>query len=364
MGWLAGWGYRKSHVINAQVGAGADYQIRIYVHSGSGSDSDDDVYLESHCTDFPNDIIFTDDDGITELSHWCEDLTADPAIFWVKVADSLEASSATIYIYYGKSGQSSSIDFDNTFIFGDPFDNAVLDVSRWTSVDGGPVYSINTTNKYLEITDMDANNWFEKGFHSKSLTLPSQYRIESAYGTSGFTMYCEAIHALMTKSIFSLHHTDWVDADYGIAFAYYSDSWADETSVGCAHGVGGNADYYQKRAGSQTRVIEIEKLGGNIEIFEDTISRVDEANAETPDRVHLGVGRYLSYGFATIRFYAFKIRKYVSPEPTHGAWGSEETPPVGAPSGSIIPLLRGIGLIDAIKPFKSRFPKFRPRTIV
>jgi len=291
MAWLTGWDYRKSHIINAQAGAGADYQIKISVNSGSGSDSGEDVYLESHCTDFPNDITFTDSDETTELSHWCEDLTADPAIFWVKVTDSLESSNVTIYIYYGKTGQASSGDFDNTFIFGDPFDNATLNATRWPSVDGGPTYSINTTSKYLEVTDMDASEWATgKGFHSKSLTFPATWRIEGAYVTTGFTLYCGAGMLPLTMMGFSLHHTTWGSADWGIGFAFYYDAWVDETSVQAIIGVGGNSDYSDKRDGSQTGVIVMDKLGGDIEITEGGVSRVDEANAETPDRVHLGLG--------------------------------------------------------------------------
>jgi len=102
--WLTGWQYRKSHVINSASGAGTNYQVRIKVHYGSGTDSGEDVYLNSHCrTDF-GDVRFTDDDGATELDYWMEEkVDSDYAVFWVEVADDLSSSSATIYVYYGKS---------------------------------------------------------------------------------------------------------------------------------------------------------------------------------------------------------------------------------------------------------------------
>lgn len=39
-------------------------------------------------------------------------------------------------------------------------------------------------------------------------------------------------------------------------------------------------------------------------------------------------------------------------------------PVIPISSGSIIPLLQGIGLIDVLKPFKSQFPKFIPRLVI
>lgn len=112
MAWLTNWQYRKSHIINAQAGAGTNYQVGIKVYYGSGTDGtetvDNDVmgkvYCNSHCkTDF-GDIRFTDDDGSTLLDCWMEEkVNSNYAIFWVEVADSLESSNVTIYIYYGNS---------------------------------------------------------------------------------------------------------------------------------------------------------------------------------------------------------------------------------------------------------------------
>ena len=34
-GWLSGWSYRKSHVIEAASGAGTNYQVKITAHYGS-----------------------------------------------------------------------------------------------------------------------------------------------------------------------------------------------------------------------------------------------------------------------------------------------------------------------------------------
>lgn len=129
--WLAGWGYRKSHVITHAANSGTKYQVKILVHSGSGVSSNSDVYLGGRCSSFPNDIDFTDDSGNAQLDFWIEDPTVDPITVWVEVAADLTADDRTIYIYYGKSGQSSLSNGDNTFLFFDHFPNSSLDANKW-----------------------------------------------------------------------------------------------------------------------------------------------------------------------------------------------------------------------------------------
>ena len=134
MAWLTGWSYRKSHVIAPATGAGTLYQKQITVHYGSGTDGDDDVYCDNHCkTDF-GDIRFTDDDGSTLLDYWMESkVDSDYAIFWVEVADSLESSAQTIYVYYGKADATTTSNGANTFPFFDDFSG---DLSKWTVLSG------------------------------------------------------------------------------------------------------------------------------------------------------------------------------------------------------------------------------------
>jgi len=130
--WLPGWGYRKKIPITGQSGSGTNYQVKVTVYSGSGSDSAGVVYLANHALEFPNDIRFTDDDGITELDHWLEalDPQTSKATFWIEIQDDL-GSNQEFYIYYGKSGAASGSDGDDTFIFFDGFEGASLDTNKW-----------------------------------------------------------------------------------------------------------------------------------------------------------------------------------------------------------------------------------------
>ena len=111
MAWLAGWSYRKAITITGQSGAGTSYQVDLDIGDSAGGD----FHLEGHCTNFPQDIEVTDNDGTTLLDFFIEDLTADPLKMWVEVADDLGSNQA-IYIYYGKSGASTDSDGDATFL--------------------------------------------------------------------------------------------------------------------------------------------------------------------------------------------------------------------------------------------------------
>jgi len=148
MAWLSGWNYRKSHVINSASGAGTNYQIKIKVHYGSGSDSGEDVYLNSKCrTDF-GDIRFTDDDGTTLLDYWMETkVDSDYAIFWVEVKDDLSSSDVTIYIYYGKSGATTTSDIKKTF-FDEPYHFDTDESSEWS----GNAWTWDTANSLIKTT--------------------------------------------------------------------------------------------------------------------------------------------------------------------------------------------------------------------
>lgn len=333
MAWLSGWLYRKSHLISHAADAGTNYQIKITIHYGSGIDSAGDIYTNSHCkTDF-GDIRFTTDDGITLLDHWMQSkVDSNNAVFWVEVSGDLSTIDKTIYVYYGYPSATTASNFDNTFIFGDPFDNATLDASRWTSVDGSPTYTIDPVNHYLEVTAMAASNWWNgKGFHSKVLTFPDTYILEDAYAATGqkISHYSTAIGEIF-GAIFSIAHTT-LGTDNGVAFSYICDSWASSANYSKGAGVGGTGDYDSGVISGSTStwynlLTRIWKLAGNIHVELDGTERVNESNSETPNIIHLGISTYTTYGFGTERFYAFKIRKYVSPEPLNSTWGPEESP--------------------------------------
>lgn len=112
MAWFGTYNYRKKINITGSVGAGTDYVFKLLVGETAGA-SGEDFDLEGHCKDFPNDIRFTDNDETTELDYAVAFLSGTTpnqlAEIWVKVSDDL-GSNQSIYIYYGKSGDSDGSD--------------------------------------------------------------------------------------------------------------------------------------------------------------------------------------------------------------------------------------------------------------
>ncbi len=329
------WSYRKSHVIENAADAGTNYQIRLLVYYGSGSDYGGVVYLGGKCRSDFGDIRFTDDDGETLLDYWRESYTASSsAVFWIEIKDDLSVTDAIFYMYYGNAGAGTTSNFDATFIFGEPFDSGTLSTSRWPtgSRTGNPTYWIDSTYHFIDIYNMDANNWWNgKGFRSKSFTLPDSWLIESAYGMYEpfwFVHYSETDSEIF-GGLFNVEHSDFSTSDYGVAFSSVGDYWAADKHWINYAGVGGNPDYSSGEqsypgAGYVLKTLLFEKTSGYIKVKIDGTNRVNEYNSESAYYVHLGLARYSTYGFGLERFYAFRIRKFVADEPDHGAWGPEQ----------------------------------------
>jgi len=136
--WLPGFTYRKRLTISSSSGAGTGYQVKLKIGSSSGGD----FHLEGHCDDFPNDIRFTKDDGLSLLNYWVEDPSEDPVTVWVKVEDSLD-DNVDIYCYYGSSLASSISDGYIIFDLFDDFTKKLCyDSSKWDKVGSGVVRKV------------------------------------------------------------------------------------------------------------------------------------------------------------------------------------------------------------------------------
>ena len=316
-GTYATWGCFRPITLSNSGSAQSNYQKIITLTTAN--------FDYSKCKEDGGDIRFAASNGSTPLPYHIEDwnYNGDSKI-WVKV-DSIPEGNSTIYIYYNKSSATSESNFDNTFILGELWDNATLDTEKWPTVNGAPTYTINTADHYLEITNV-ADGWNAgNGFTSKLFNFPAEYIIERARGSGGFQQYINSTVTDLTHILLGNHHGSWSNSDMGVAFAQLQDAWANETH-GRNAGIGGNFDYSSGGSQGQIATVEwtIHKLGGTITIKEAETTRVSEANAETPDRIHIGLSKLSGHTFGTVRLYAFKIRKYADPEPTSEV-GEEET---------------------------------------
>lgn len=101
--WLDGWDYRQGITITGSSGAGTYYQIPVNV-----------TYDANMQVDF-DDIVYTDNDGITLLDFWRQEkVNSAWAYFWVEVIDNLDTDQ-TIFMYYGNATVSTASDGDATF---------------------------------------------------------------------------------------------------------------------------------------------------------------------------------------------------------------------------------------------------------
>jgi hypothetical protein len=317
--WLTGWSYRKSHVINSASGAGTNYQVKITVHYGSGTDSGADVYLNGHCrTDF-GDIRFTDDDGVTLLDYWMETkVDSNYAIFWVEVADDLSSNNATIYVYYGKSDATTTSNGNNTFAFFDDFPGTSIDTNKWT-VDSGIVYTV--SNSILEVTDVPANSFDTKtGFHHSG--VPSQNSFEVRL--KGFS-WTQSDQSFMWR--FGVILSDTTAYDYELCVRH-NDDWSSqygEKKARIGSNTYGSGTNTLPQNGSAELIIRKDQSNNVNILWDGSVILGPYTDTVTLTEILLYAVRYQTYAYPTTDLDAVIWRKYVSPEPNHGSWGSEET---------------------------------------
>jgi hypothetical protein len=316
--WLPGWSYRKSHIISAAAGAGTNYQIRIRAHYGSGTDSGEDVYLDGNCrTDF-GDIRFTDDDGITLLDYWIETrVNGNYAIIWVEVADNLSTTDQTIHLYYGNATATDAGNGDATFIFFDDFLGPSLDGSKWYSVDANLTFSGSV------VTIANTRSW--GGVYSNNeYTLPynfvvrAQKTTEAGNGYAGLQGWYNPL-GNTTINVFDVFEISGVKSQvYQTCRHDGSEQWYVDGTWSL------NTWYHYQIKGTPSEVRYYRD--GTLQHTVTNTSYIPYSN----DRLHVMLASSSRYDVLRVD-YCF-LGKYVSPEPAHGAWVSDEPDIVNAPS--------------------------------
>jgi hypothetical protein len=338
-GWLSGWSYRKSHVINPATGAGTNYPIRITAHYGNGTDSGEHVYLYSKCRSDFGDVRFTKSDGTTLLNYWMESkVDGDNAVFWVQIADDLSANPVTIYIYFGNPTVTTTSNgeavFPDIFFDGESYASGTVNPDSWTNVyawssgDGGTIErGVTTEQAYggtksyiLRITSF--NNLYRDGYMNL-------YRVKSSvsgtYRLAG-KIYVDAVSSSQygaTAGFIVLFYSSavgWRSIYYRFAYAasditalyYYNGAWnAPSYQINIANTQGSwlsldrdlASDYQAAGFGSWSSV--------SIIIVYMAVRAEDGPN-------------YGDNGNARAFYDNVFLRKYVSPEPSHGSWGIGE----------------------------------------
>jgi len=332
MTWMTGWGYRKSHVITASVGAGTNYQTCIKVYKTTGVDGTETangilmgkVYVGSNCRDDFGDIRFTDDDGNTLLDCWMETLSSGVyAVFWVEVKDTLE-SNATIYVYYGKADATypylatDTAQGEATFLFFDHFPNTAIDTNKWAG---------NTADATVGSSIMTQAKNGGSYIYAKTTYGPAvRYR---AYGR--FT----SIGGEFRMGFDNGDNTNDVSIQYHISYSGFR-------RVSIKAGAATVAEMATAREGSYHifQAFFISTSSCKYQIDNNTV----EENTTNIPIVAVPPASVASSGNNSISIDWVFVSKFVAIEPAHSTWGTEESP-VAKRSGSIVLLMEEMMLV-------------------
>ncbi|MEM4204133.1 MAG: DUF2341 domain-containing protein, partial [Candidatus Methanomethylicaceae archaeon] len=326
--------FMKSHIINPTSGAGTGYQVRIKAYYGSGTDSGENVYLNGKCRSDFADVRFLAADKVTQLSYWIEEkVDGNYAIFWVKVNDDLSSSPATIYIFYGDpSLTTTASNGAATFNLFDDFDRADSQTigNGWTE-DEASGCSLSIESNMLKIYAYE--NYYchiEKAFPSlTNFAIVAKMKSVSYSGVSWRPSivaywspynYAQAGITLATSSQYVTYDIDGTvtNAEQFQASAntwYYAMITADSSEVKFWRSMDANSwtlSYTLTRPSQWVNAPSMIIVGKGYAQSSSQFPNSDLDNNYSPSG-YMGTN-YIDYVY---------VRKYVSPEPSHGEWGSE-----------------------------------------
>lgn len=307
------WLYRKSHVVNSASFASTNYQVKIVVVNGSSSDSGNTVYIDNKTESDFGDIRFTDNDETTLLDYWIEETNSgDNATFWVEVADNLNSTSATIYVYYGASGQSTTSNGTNTFLYFEDFGGASLD-SDW--VVGGGTVPVGSGVATLDNDDWIYTNTtnFAWGYNH-SVIAYSNATEEDTF----FVEFTDGSSQTVPNEALQLYDSDWERPHIWDEFSVRSLTGGANTSD-CTYATG-TGDFRNTFFN-----YEIQYFNGSADFYHDNTFLANRTTYMPSTSLGIGFAVWDSSAESTLEVDWVLIRKCLDPEPTHGAWGSEET---------------------------------------
>ena len=346
MAWLTGWGRRKSkNIAGSTAGAQANYQmLKIRVHKTTGTDTSSGangtiqhVYVGANVRDDFGDVVFTKADGTTHLDFWMETfVSGDYADFYVEV-DSIPESPDTvdIYVYYDKIDETTTSDSQATLSLFDVFDGdsgAVPDDTKWT-ISKGPhaIVELDGTGR-LKMSSDDAGGANEA--HSKVYSINTfdnvliEYKWEMGVQLEWYPSFYGFINAAGFGTVTLPPDNGYssvlsTGAQYPNEFRNFNvierkdasniNSWAyditDITAIWIRLGVyGTKVKCWVSYDGSSWTLVVEQTATNNL-----AAGSVGFYNPCHGDRVN------------DERVVYIIVRNYASPEPSWGAFGSEET---------------------------------------
>ena len=290
----------------------ANYQIKIKAFYGNGSDNGENVYLNGHSKADFGDIRFSwlNSSSQSELScsYWIEELRPnDSAVFWVKIPEIPSKVNTTIYIYYSEDDALTTSNGDATFDFFDDFNETL---SKWIVI-GGTWKTENgelsgETNAFGQRIRANNFNFGNQSVHVKSKWMSGTYFEHGPYvkGQSPNEPNNGYITILSTWAYDSRHRISKMSGSSETTLAGQG-----TTSPSKNVWYGFTFGLYQNLLKSSVSPIYPTEISGTDSSF---------ANGTLCLFSWSGASEHVHYD-------DLFVTKYVSPEPNHGWWGSEET---------------------------------------
>jgi len=289
-------------------GNGNDYDCA-YKYTYPGGDTAGVAYLDNHCTDFPNDIRFTDDDGDTELDHWCED-TGDPAKFWIEVADDLD-DNQDIYIYFGKSGASSDSSGVNTF----PIFNSGDTVVGWTDVTVTASGNVDWAVNAGKIRATAAANSAAAFLFCDTQTGINAYKLHAdiiAQDGQVNVNYQQGLAHKTTQAAPDGGYARWLERNDLIKWQIYDEAGGSDSSA--------QDGAFDAR---ETHEYILIRTGNDSKLYVDDALKVTHTKASWLPQ-YIGLYTFFYYSAHWVDFSNIFVAKYVDPEPVVGTPGALE----------------------------------------
>jgi hypothetical protein len=302
MGWLSGWAYRRPiTVTNNTASALTNYQVLVIIDTQT-------LISQGKMRSDGGDIRFTGSDGVTLIDYWVESgINTTSTRIWVEVPSIPASGSTTIYIYYGNPSATSLSNGEATFLFFD----TIPDLSKWTNRNlSGHTISLDTTlgNPAPSLKYYINTGAWQVGAYVTGLIV-TDFAVEFDWRWDGGA-YGEVCVAFRQAS-------DFVNG-YAIEPSKYNNTLRIQKVTPSGLNALASVSYVPP---SNTWVHY------DIRVYGSSISVVSPASVSATDTTYtsgyFGVsGR--DYGL-NAWFDNFRIRKYVSPEPTVSI-GGEQTP--------------------------------------
>jgi hypothetical protein len=270
--------------------------VSITVVNGSGV-SGGNIYYTTHVSrpDF-GDVRFTWYNSTSgqeqDIPYWRENVHEGAnATFWVKIPGiPADPASATIYVYYGKSDVATTSNGDATFIFFDDFDDGSIDVAKWVNmrdaVESGGAFVGNGGNQ---------RTWAGS---TQTFSAPFEVRIKMRGSASG-----DFDSGIRVGNLYFISDYGVGNPIIGTGWRYPSGSAGDVVSwhVYVATVLPTSQTFQDLTANKYVAATYSYNAG--------PLSLIGDSDSQDRDTLYDWI----------------LVRNYISPEPTHEAWGSEES---------------------------------------